>query len=129
MSDDADEGASGADQESDPESILVPNPQLTEDLLGDLPTISPDRAVREINDRTELTLSPITFGGVIGQVAHQPAWNDSYQGTIDLVLDGWSVEHHRAEDETQVWVTLTMVFTLEGNYTVVDPSSFNVLDS
>ena len=120
VSDGVGEETLGTEQTSDLESVLVPI-LITEDLLGDVPRIGPERAVTEINDRTELILTPDTSEWVIGQSAHQPAWNDNYQGTIDLMLDGWAVEHHSAENETQVWVTLTMVFTLEGNYTVVAP--------
>ncbi|MCQ3805408.1 MAG: hypothetical protein KTV45_15165 [Acidimicrobiia bacterium] len=93
---------------------VVVNPPPSDDLLGVVPFLDPGDAVSVTEKQTVLTLMPTTAEGVIGWVAAEAAWNDNYEGTVDLVLHGWVVEHQKTDANTVVVVT--MFFGLEGNY-------------
>ena len=106
----------GAGGSPDQETLVLPkHPPPTEDLLGPVPLLNLEDAVSTTETETFLTLTPDTGEQVIGWAATETAWNDNYEGTVDLVLDGWVVEHHETEADTSL-VTVTMFFALEGNY-------------
>ena len=111
-------GASAQEQSGAQREPLEPNPPPTADLLGPVPYVIPDQPVLTIGETTYLTLMPGTENGVVGWTWGSSGDDGFYNGTVDMVFDGWEVEHLSSDEG--ILARITMHFTMAGNYVVAE---------
>ena len=96
---------------------LTSNPPPTEDLIDKLGYVAvPESPVDKTGYNTFIWALPGTENAVVGWAWQPWAWEEAYDGAIDVVFDGWTVEHFEANGHKTARVT--MFLTLDGNYTI-----------
>ena len=71
-----------------------------------MPYLIPEQPTLTIRETSYLTLMPGTENDVVGW-AWKRSWDaELYDGTADLVFDGWKVEHQMFDEDVGIRITM-----------------------
>ena len=109
--------------EGEPRADTIPampsNPPPTEDLYPGPSYDSPTAPIQEFGGVTVVIAMPQTASDVVGWTWESPSLDEGYEGSVDMVFDGWSVGHYPIGGDAAAEITL--YFTIVGNYSIKDP--------